>query len=146
VLVLALFDQLTKAFIVRILPPGEEITVFPGFLTVVHVHNTGAAFSMFHGNNLILGLLAVAVLTFLVILRGKFPGWLAGSAWVLLVSGIIGNLTDRILRGHVVDFLDFQFGSYHWPAFNVADSCICLAACLFLISGFSSRGAEAKKG
>jgi signal peptidase II len=46
----------------------------------------------------------------------------------------------------VVDFLDFQFGSYHWPAFNVADSCICVAAGLLLISGFSSGGAEAKKG
>jgi signal peptidase II len=56
--------------------------------------------------------------------------------WILLLSGIIGNVTDRIRLGHVVDFLDFQFGGYHWPAFNVADSCICIAAGLFLLSGF----------
>ena len=65
--------------------------------------------------------------------------------WILILSGILGNVTDRILRGHVVDFLDFQFGSYHWPAFNVADSCICVAAALFLFSGFSSEKSKVKK-
>ena len=61
------------------------------------------------------------------------------TGWILLLSGIIGNVTDRFLQGHVIDFLDFQFGSYHWPSFNVADSCICIAALLFLISSFQSN-------
>jgi signal peptidase II len=76
------------------------------------------------------------VLIALVFLRRHFSGLLMQWGWLLLISGIIGNVSDRIRLGYVVDFLDFQFGSYHWPAFNVADSCICIAAGLFLISGF----------
>jgi signal peptidase II len=59
-----------------------------------------------------------------------------GTGWVLLIAGIIGNITDRLRLGHVVDFLDFQLAGYHWPSFNVADSCICVAAGLFLLSSF----------
>jgi signal peptidase II len=66
------------------------------------------------------------------------------SGWILLLAGIIGNVTDRLRLGHVTDFLDFQFGSYHWPAFNVADSCICVAAALFLLSGFTSQDKSAQ--
>lgn len=136
IVTLALADQLTKILTLRFIPYQESIPVIPGFFNLTHLHNTGAAFSMLHDNNLFFILLSSAVFIALIVLRRHFTGLLMQWGWILLLSGIIGNVTDRIRLGHVVDFLDFQFGSYHWPAFNVADSCICIAAGLFLISGF----------
>ena len=145
ILIVAMFDQLTKLMVIRNIPFQDAIVVIPGFFAVTHVHNTGAAFSMMHDSNGFLTILSLAVLVGLIVLRRHFCCYLMLSGWALLISGILGNVTDRLLRGHVVDFLDFQFGSYHWPAFNVADSCICVAAGLFLISGFSSGDPAVKK-
>jgi signal peptidase II len=136
ILLFALADQLTKILTLRFIPYQESIPVIPGFFNLTHLHNTGAAFSMLHDNNLFFILLSGAVFIALIVLRRHFTGLLMQWGWILLLSGIIGNVTDRIRLGHVVDFLDFQFGGYHWPAFNVADSCICIAAGLFVISGF----------
>ena len=136
IVALALADQLTKILTLRFIPYQESIPVIPGFFNLTHLHNTGAAFSMLHDNNLFFILLSSAVFIALIVLRRHFTGLLMQWGWLLLLSGIIGNVTDRIRLGHVVDFLDFQFGGYHWPAFNVADSCICIAAGLFVISGF----------
>jgi len=136
ILLFAVADQLTKILTLRFIPYQESIPVIPGFFNLTHLHNTGAAFSMLHDNNLFFILLSSAVFIALIVLRRHFTGLLMQWGWILLLSGIIGNVTDRIRLGYVVDFLDFQFGSYHWPAFNVADSCICIAAGLFLISGF----------
>ena len=136
ILLFALADQLTKILTLRFIPYQESIPVIPGFFNLTHLHNTGAAFSMLHDNNLFFILLSSAVFIALIVLSRHFTGLLMQWGWILLLSGIIGNVTDRIRLGHVVDFLDFQFGGYHWPAFNVADSCICIAAGLFVISGF----------
>lgn len=136
IVALALADQLTKILTLRFIPYQESIPVITGFFNLTHLHNTGAAFSMLHDNNLFFILLSGAVFIALIVLRRHFTGLLMQWGWILLLSGIIGNVTDRIRLGHVVDFLDFQFGGYHWPAFNVADSCICIAAGLFVISGF----------
>jgi signal peptidase II len=136
IVTLALADQLAKILTLRFIPYQESIPVIPGFFNLTHLHNTGAAFSMLHDNNLFFILLSCAVFITLIVLRRHFSGLLMQCGWLLLLSGIIGNVTDRIRLGHVVDFLDFQFGGYHWPAFNVADSCICIAAGLFLLSGF----------
>lgn len=145
ILLLALLDQGTKLAVCRNIPFQENIPVIPGILNLTHVYNTGAAFSMLHDNNLFFIILSTVVFIALIALRRHFTGICMQWGWMLLLSGIIGNVTDRIARGHVVDFLDFQFGSYHWPAFNVADSCICVAAGLFLLSGFSSGDAAGKK-
>ena len=145
IVALGLLDQATKWYIVHHVGFQESVTVIPGFFSLTHVYNTGAAFSMMHDSNRFFTLLSVVVFAALVALRRHFPGLLMQWGWVLILSGILGNVTDRILRGHVVDFLDFQFGSYHWPAFNVADSCICVAAALFLFSGFSSEKSKVKK-
>lgn len=136
--VLALLDQGTKLSVIRNIPFQEAVPVLPGFFSLTHVYNTGAAFSMLHDRNLFFIILSTAVFVSLVFFRRHFSGLPMQWGWLLLLSGILGNVTDRILRGHVVDFLDFQFGGYHWPAFNIADSCICVAAGLFLISGFFS--------
>jgi len=145
IIVLFLADQASKWAVVHQIGFQEAVPVIPSFFTLTHVYNTGAAFSMMHDSNRFFTILSVTVFGVLVTVRRHFPGLLMQWGWILILSGILGNVTDRILRGHVVDFLDFQFGSYHWPAFNVADSCICVAAGLFLISGFSSGKTGDKK-
>jgi signal peptidase II len=146
---LYLLDQFTKLLIVRHFPHqtfrGEEIVVIPGFFNIVRVHNTGMAFGHFNNSqyaNLAFGAVAIAALATITVLwmRGAFPTTSSKLAGALLISGIVGNLTDRLIpgRGYVVDFLDFHLGSYHWPSFNVADSAITIAAALLVISAFQT--------
>ena len=139
IVLLALADQVTKMLVLRWIPFQETIPVVPGFFSLTHVYNTGAAFGMLHDSNRFFIILSLVAFVALILLKSRFPGILMTTGWVLLLSGIIGNVTDRFLQGHVIDFLDFQFGSYHWPSFYVADSCICIAALLFLISSFQSN-------
>jgi signal peptidase II len=143
ILLLVLLDQGSKAMVISRISHQEVMPVVPGFFNLTHLHNTGAAFSLLRDNNLFFILLSSAVFLALIFLRRHFAGPLMRSGWILLLAGIIGNVTDRMRLGHVTDFLDFQFGSYHWPAFNVADSCICVAAALFLLSGFTSQDKSA---
>jgi signal peptidase II len=136
---LYLLDQVTKWLVLRFISTDEFVPVIPGFFYLVQVHNTGAAFGMFKNNNLFFMLLASVALILLAIFarRGAFADAPSRFGAALLVSGVLGNLTDRILHGYVIDFLDVILPWYgHWPAFNVADSAICAAAALFLISGF----------
>lgn len=132
-------DQFTKWLVLRSISPHETIPVIPGFLNFVQVHNTGAAFGMLSDNNAFFIGLASAALILIAIFawRGAFAGWPMRCGAALLVAGILGNLTDRILHGYVVDFLDVILPWYgHWPAFNIADSCICVAAAIFVVSSF----------
>ena len=144
ILLLVLLDQGSKAMVISRIPHQEVMPVLPGYFNLTHLHNTGAAFSLLRDNNLFFILLSSAVFLVLIFLRRHFTGRLMRSGWILLLAGIVGNVTDRLRLGHVTDFLDFQFGSYHWPAFNVADSCICIAAALFLLSGFTSQDKPAQ--
>ena len=138
ILILAMLDQFTKILVLRFIPFQESIPVIPNFFSLTHVYNTGAAFGMLHDSNLFFVFLATLAFVALIVMRKHFQGGLMQTGWILLLAGIIGNVTDRLRLGHVVDFLDFQFGSYHWPSFNVADSCICIAAALLLLSSFQS--------
>lgn len=147
---LYVIDQITKWLIVANFPDSYHlpvaprvIEVIPGFFNLVRVHNTGMAFGRFNGTeyaNLAFGIIAVGALAAIAILwrRNGFPTRSGKTAAALLVSGILGNFTDRILpgRGYVVDFLDFYVGTSHWPSFNVADSCICIAAGLLFLGAF----------
>ena len=140
---LYLLDQVTKWLVLRFISTDEFVPVIPGFFYLVQVHNTGAAFGMLKDNNLFFMLLASAALVLVAVFarRGAFADAPSRFGAALLVSGVLGNLTDRILHGYVVDFLDVVLPWYgHWPAFNVADSAICVAAGLFLISGFLGDG------
>ena len=143
ILLLVLLDQGSKASVMHSISFQESIPVIPGFFNLTHLYNTGAAFGMLHDSNLFFMILSTVVLIGLLVLRRHFDGKLMRTGWVLLIAGIIGNVADRVRFGHVVDFLDFQFGSYHWPSFNVADSCICIAAGLFLLSSFLSPTQQA---
>jgi signal peptidase II len=138
-------DQLTKWLVRLNIPYGTELPVIPGFFSLVHASNTGAAFSMFTGNNIFFVGLAVAALGVIIFLlirdsRGRNTAqrlnYLTKISFGLLAAGILGNLTDRIFRGAVTDFLHFYIIEYAWPSFNVADSCICIAAGLLILSSF----------
>lgn len=135
---LYLLDQLTKHLVLWNVPLHDSREVLPGLLNLVHYTNTGAAFGMMSNNNLFFVGLSIVALVVLTVFyrRGQFRDRFSLIGLALLVSGILGNLTDRLLHKHVIDFLDFYWLDHHWPAFNVADSCICVAAALFVLSSF----------
>src|SRR5579862_3554079 len=126
-------DQATKLWVVGNIELDGTRPVVPGLFNMVYYINTGAAFSIMRDNNTFFIILSAIVLTVLAVMgiRGAFREKAAQIPLALLVAGILGNLTDRIWHHHVVDFADFYIGPHHWPAFNVADSCICVAAGLF---------------
>ncbi len=139
VIVFAL-DQLTKYWINARLPfgsygAGSGIEIFPRFFYLVHVGNTGAAWSMFAGASLWLALLAGGTLVAIFVWRRQLglrsPA--AQAAFGLLCGGIVGNLVDRVVHGHVIDFLDFHFGNYTYPTFNVADIGICVGVFWYVL-------------
>jgi signal peptidase II len=139
-LVVFALDQLSKIWISATLkfptywPEEGAITVINGFFHLVHVGNTGAAWSLFSGKSTLLALLAAV--TLLGIFYGRRHLGLrvrqAQLAFGLLCGGIVGNFTDRLMHGHVIDFLDFHFGSYIYPTFNIADAGICIGVILYL--------------
>ncbi len=134
-------DQWTKLMVLRSISPDEPCAVVPDFFNLVNVTNTGAAFGSFRGNNtFFIAISAIALLVVLALLVQRRPRdvWRDASL-ALLLAGILGNLTDRLLYGHVIDFLLFDLHipyAHPWPAFNVADSCISIAVCLFVLHSF----------
>ena len=148
---LFVLDQVTKWAVLRTLEYGEMRPMIPNFFDLVHFRNTGAAFSMFsNSNTMFIALSAVALLVLAVLgWRGTFRDRISSLAWALLLAGILGNLTDRILHGFVVDFLLFDLHvpfANPWPAFNVADSCICVATALFVWQSFRGEVGEDARG
>jgi signal peptidase II len=147
--IIVVFDQLTKLIVLKCLPQGDlqEKVIVDGFFKFVHWGNTGAAWSLFRGNNHVLALVALAALVMLYFSRHHFDlrTPLGQLAFGLICGGILGNLIDRLRIGHVIDFLYFylqQRGGREigFPAFNVADSAICTGVALvFLITWKSDR-------
>jgi signal peptidase II len=139
-------DQFSKWLVVRFISPEETRVVITGFFSLVNWRNTGAAWGIFQHYNLLLT--AVSLVTVLVLwwFRHSFLLDRAGSrlALGLIAGGIIGNLVDRIRVGSVIDFLYFSIGQYHWPAFNVADSSICVGVGLYIILSWRAGGSTEK--
>jgi signal peptidase II len=151
VLALSIFvlDQLTKLLVLKYLGFHEERVIVEGFFKFVHWGNTGAAWSMFRGNNAILAVTALAALVILFLTRHHFDVHTLGGqlSLGLIFGGILGNLLDRIRVGHVVDFLRFYVIRRNgeeagFPAFNVADSAICVGVALLFIMSFQSETAR----
>ena len=134
-LVIIIADQISKWWMIDLLSSGK-ITVIDDFFYLTLVYNRGAAFGIFPGRNIlfiVLSLLTIAALIFF------YRSFFSGSVWArisggLILGGAVGNLIDRFRFNYVVDFLDFQFGTYHWPAFNIADSAICVGVTLLIIT------------
>jgi signal peptidase II len=144
-------DQMTKAWAKNRFCPSaidcfrEPISVISGFLNFAYETNTGVAFSFFddHGDSGRWGLSAVAIVAAILVL---FYFWRVPrsddrvlGALALLLAGIVGNVTDRMRLGHVIDFIDVQFGNWHYPTFNVADMAICTGAGLLILDIIFSR-------
>lgn len=132
-------DQLTKWATLEFIPLNHEIPVVPGLFNLVHVTNTGSAFGLMKGwfnFHVIFGAVMAAVMFWLLFKKASDTATRWAAA--LILSGIFGNITDRIRFGHVVDFLDFYVNGYHWPAFNIADSAIVIAVGLFLWTSWRS--------
>jgi len=144
-------DQFTKFLVLRFIPPNSSLALIPNFFDLVHVTNTGAAFGSFKNNNgffIVLSCLALIVVFAMLLRGGPVDSW-RNIALGLLLAGVFGNLTDRLVHGHVIDFLLFDLHvpfAHPWPAFNVADSCICIAVVSFIIYSFrESKGVALTK-
>jgi len=138
VIVIAL-DRVTKLAIAKKLSMYDSIQVIPGFFRIIHTENRGAAFGMFADSPLPwkVGLLIVFSVIALIIVstllwKNSHSLTSTGIGLSLILGGAIGNLWDRVLSGHVVDFLLFYIRQYQWPAFNMADSAIVIGAGLLV--------------
>ena len=137
-------DQALKLWAERALKLGASVVVVPGFFSLTRVHNTGVAFGMAQGNNLLTGLVAAGILV--------WAAWMARSwDWsrrfvqvvtAMVAAGAVGNLIDRVRLGYVLDFFDFHYHGWSWPAFNIADACISVGVGLLVLSWLSGKSPE----
>ena len=151
---IVVLDQLTK-WLVRVeFPLGHSIPVIPGLFSLTYVRNTGAAWGIMGGLNGWLAVLSIVMLVVIVVFRRSFLSDVPVHRMALgcMVGGIVGNLLDRVRLDYVVDFLDFHAAGHHFPAFNVADSAICVGVGLYVLSSFwlsahplNSAGSEPAK-
>jgi signal peptidase II len=135
-------DQASKLWIVARVPYnpmhahglGHDTEIIRGFFYIIHVGNTGAAWSMFAGRSILLACLAVGTLVAIYFWRHSLGlrDRVSQISFGLLCGGIVGNLVDRLVHKHVIDFIDLHFGSYIYPTFNIADSGICVGVILYL--------------
>jgi signal peptidase II len=137
-------DQITKWLVLRFVAPDQPHVIIPDVFSLVHVTNTGAAFGILPHNNLVFVVLCFLALLVIVplLLRRRSVDPLRDISLALLLAGVLGNLTDRLIHGHVIDFLLFDLHipfAHPWPAFNVADSCICIAVVCFIIHSFKQK-------
>ncbi|MCF7818422.1 MAG: signal peptidase II [Kiritimatiellales bacterium] len=147
-LVVLLLDQLTKQAIRSAFIYGESRPVIDGLFNLVYVRNPGAAWGILGGQGIVLILISVVVLVLLVIYRRSFlqEQFAHRILLGLMIGGIVGNLVDRIRFGWVTDFLDFHVGAHHWPSFNIADSAICIAVGLYIITNLFEKKRGAGSG
>jgi signal peptidase II len=129
-------DQVTKQWVTAQFCLGESIPIIPGFFNLAYVRNNGAAWGMLGGLNGLLVGLSVGVLLVLIFFRRSFltDTLIHRLALAFMIGGIVGNLLDRVRLQYVVDFLDFYWRVHHFPAFNVADSAICVGVGLYMVS------------
>lgn len=139
-ILMAIADQFSKDWIQHQIIVGDRLKI-TDFFNLVVAYNKGAAFSFLADaggwQRPLLAAIAVAacIVISLIIARKSHQRWLCFGL-ALVMAGALGNVWDRLTLGVVVDFLDFHWGSYHWPAFNLADICICVGAFIVLIVEF----------
>lgn len=139
-LAILFLDQWTKGIITRTMEVHQSRTILNDFLDLTYVRNTGAAFGLFASVDSSMKavlLNSVAVVVFLIVsayaLRSPHKSVRLQLGLALILGGAVGNLLDRVRFGYVVDFLDFAVSGHHWPAFNVADSAICIGVGLLFL-------------
>jgi len=143
-----MIDQTTKAWATRVLRFEGDRSIISGFLNFAYAKNPGVAFSMLDDNGeagrwglSVVALVAATLVLYFFWRTPRSDDRILGSL-ALLLAGIAGNLTDRMRLGFVVDWVDVQFGSWHYPTFNVADAAICIGAGLLIIDIFFSKRSQ----
>ncbi len=144
-LILVVVDQVTKYIARSALELHTPVEVIPGFFNFTLVYNIGAAWGMLPGFRIGFVVLAVVMSFFIIRKRKQIFGESKPGLWAapLLLSGIVGNAIDRVRFGYVTDFVDLWHGSYHFPCFNVADSCICVGVALYFIAALTDDRKDA---
>ena len=146
-------DQITKWLVLTRLSPESIVTVIPGFFSLVRVENRGIAFGLLAGLSSNLAYSVIVVVSAAALVLVCYLLWnigpsakRSGMALALILGGAAGNLADRMIRGSVVDFLDFYVRSYHWFTFNIGDSAIVVGAGLLTLDLFWGRHAHGVSG
>ncbi len=134
-LICIIIDQIIKIIITTNLEFAKSINVINNFFRITYLQNSGAAWSILSGNRIILILITVLAIfmIYYFLIKDKKLNNIDYVLYGTLFGGIIGNLVDRIRLGYVVDYLDFNFGSYHYPVFNFADICIVLSTIILVL-------------
>ena len=137
-IILLVIDQISKILVVKLIDINHPIEVIKNFFYLTYTHNTGAAFSILTGQRIFLILIAIVILIILInyIRKNQVKEKLDIISFSLIIGGSLGNLIDRIVRGYVVDFLDFKIFGYNFPVFNLADTFIVVGVFLLLIVTF----------
>ncbi len=151
-LLVVLFDQAAKWLVATRVTLHDSVIVIPGLFRITHVENRGAAFGLFSESPtqwkiaiLILFSVVALVVVSLLLWKNSHALTVTGVGLALILGGALGNLWDRLISGHVVDFLDFYVGNYHWPAFNVADSAIVVGALLLVAEILFAKSTSQQK-
>ena len=134
-------DQVTKAWVVTLVPnEGQRVSVIGEFVRLVNSHNSGALFGMFQGQAVLFGLASLGVIAVIVWYHGNAGrNTVLSVALGLLLGGALGNVTDRLRLGYVLDFVDLGIGDLRWYTFNVADTAVSCAILLLLLSALLPR-------
>lgn len=145
-LIIIILDWLSKDFMAHSLVPHQPFEVTP-FFNLYLTFNRGISFSMLQANSsygvwLLVGITCIVCSFILYVFRKEKDNW-SRFALMLVLGGALGNLLDRLRYGVVIDFLDFHWGNYHWPAFNVADSAICIGVTLLLLRSLRRKNEKA---
>jgi signal peptidase II len=143
---ITLLDQISKFYVQGALRLGQVVPVIPGFFNLTYVLNPGAAFGFLSGapaaiRHPLFTAISIFAVLFIIYYRARHRqmGLLPSVALACILAGAVGNLIDRLRLGMVVDFLDFYYGGYHWPAFNVADSAITIGVALMVLEIVTDR-------
>ena len=134
-IILLCIDQISKLLVVNLLTKTDSITIIKNFFYLTYINNDGAAFSILVGKRIFLILIAVLVIVMLIryIKKNNIQNKLELVSISLIIGGSLGNLMDRVIRGYVIDFLDFKIFNYNFPIFNLADTLIVIGVFLLLL-------------
>ncbi|MBQ8192622.1 MAG: signal peptidase II [Bacilli bacterium] len=137
-IILLIIDQISKILVIKYIDINNSIELIKNFFYLTYTHNEGAAFSILTGQRIFLILIAITILIiiFNYIRKNKTKNKVETVAFSLIIGGSLGNLIDRIVRGYVVDFLDFKILGYNYPIFNLADTFIVVGVFLLFIFVF----------
>lgn len=135
---ICLIDQISKIIIGKNINLNESVIVIKDFFRLTYTHNNGAAFGLFSGRTILIVLITFSVLAYLLfeLFRNKKASLKTDIGIIFMIGGLLGNLIDRLYFGYVRDFLDFNFGTFHFAIFNIGDAFIVVGTIIFLVGMF----------